>query len=56
MTNIKDSEFLRREKKTIRLMMDIYCRKNHQGQNSLSEECSSLLGFSLQRLDHCPWN
>ena len=43
-----------REKKTIKLMIDIYCQKKHgiiRGQ--LCEECAELLEYAHKRLSFC---
>jgi len=44
-----------REKRTIRAMVRIYCRKQHAGRAALCGECSELLEYALGRLDHCPF-
>ncbi|MCQ2232857.1 MAG: nitrous oxide-stimulated promoter family protein [Paludibacteraceae bacterium] len=47
------------EKKTVRQMIEIYCHgKKHEHKRLLShvevcEECSALLDYAYQRLDHC---
>ena len=40
------------EKRTVSHMIELWCRKNHGGQE-LCSECSELLDYSLARLDHC---
>ena len=40
------------EKKTVRLMIELWCRKKHSG-SPLCEECRALLDYSLARLEHC---
>ena len=42
-----------REKKTIKLMIEIFCRKNHGTKGSLCEECSELLEYADKRLTLC---
>ncbi|MDO4196841.1 MAG: nitrous oxide-stimulated promoter family protein [Prevotellaceae bacterium] len=52
---------IEQEKKTVRQMVEIYCRgKKHMSkegrrtrQSQLCEECSALLDYAYQRLDHC---
>lgn len=48
------SKSLSIEKRTIRVMMNIYCRKNH-GTKNLCSECSDLLAYAYKRIDHCPF-
>ncbi len=43
-----------REKKTIAVMMDIYCRGQHGGRR-LCAECAELLAYSVDRLEKCPF-
>ena len=40
------------EKRTVRLMIGLYCQHHHGGQE-LCEECKSLADYCDQRLDHC---
>ena len=43
-----------REKKTIKLMIDIYCRKKHgNNKGELCEECAELLEYAHNRLSFC---
>jgi hypothetical protein len=42
-----------REKKTIRIMIQIYCKAHHDSQNEICEECSELLDYAFLRLDKC---
>ncbi|WP_042272164.1 nitrous oxide-stimulated promoter family protein [[Clostridium] dakarense] len=45
---------IEREKKTIGIMINIYCRKNHGcSKNELCDECSELLEYASKRLDFC---
>jgi hypothetical protein len=49
---------VRREKRTIEVMLGIYCRDHHHGaagsvQDGLCEECAKLLRYARQRLDNC---
>ena len=45
---------LSREGKTVAVMIELYCKKNHQGI-SFCNECRELLEYALQRLDKCPF-
>jgi hypothetical protein len=44
-----------REAKTIRFMIDIYCRDQHGGGEALCPECAELRDYALARLDKCPF-
>lgn len=43
---------LKQEAKTIEVMIRIYCRAHHQG-NDLCQQCLDLLLYSRKRLRHC---
>ena len=40
------------EKRTVHLMIGVYCRHYHGGKG-LCEACQSLVDYCDQRLDHC---
>ena len=43
-----------REKKIIKLMIDIYCHKKHgNNKGELCEECAELLEYAHKRLSFC---
>ena len=43
-----------REKKTIKLMIEIYCKKNHgMKSGQLCQECEELLEYAHKRLSFC---
>lgn len=42
-----------KEKQTIRLMIEIYCKKHH-GQK-LCPECQELYDYACMRIDRCPF-
>jgi hypothetical protein len=44
-----------REKKTVAAMMRIYCAGHHGTADGLCASCDSLLSYSHQRLDRCPY-
>lgn len=49
---------IEREKRTIELMIRIYCEKNHNCKESkdeghLCEQCSELLEYAQKRLSYC---
>ncbi len=43
-----------REGKTIKVMIDMYCRGHHRG-SKLCSECGELLDHALERLNKCPF-
>lgn len=44
-----------REKKVIKMMVEIYCHRHHSTpRGSLCEDCANLLEYSLKRIDRCP--
>ena len=43
-----------REKKTVQVMVELYCRFHHGGPDSLCPECTRLLEYSHRRIDGCP--
>lgn len=48
---------IQREKKTVRVMIDVYCRKHHSHArrgNNLCAKCQQLADYATQRLDRCP--
>ncbi|MDR0845875.1 MAG: nitrous oxide-stimulated promoter family protein [Tannerella sp.] len=45
-----------RERKTIAIMIALYCRDRHKpASGHLCETCTSLQAYALQRLVHCPF-
>ncbi|MDE5774407.1 MAG: nitrous oxide-stimulated promoter family protein [Muribaculaceae bacterium] len=44
---------IEREKKVIRQMIEIFCRKHHKTDN-LCNDCQVLLTYAVNRLEHCP--
>ncbi|PEM23059.1 nitrous oxide-stimulated promoter family protein [Bacillus wiedmannii] len=45
---------IEREEKTISIMIDMYCKNEHQ-QNTLCEECQKLKDYAYFRLSKCPF-
>jgi hypothetical protein len=48
-----ESRRIRREKKTIGLMIGMYCQANHGGTTVPCEECGSLLSYAHLKIDAC---
>lgn len=51
--DVKTEKRLQQEKKTVELMIRIYCKSKDNYPNSLCPECKDLLDYSLLRLDNC---
>lgn len=47
---------LTRERKTIEIMVGIYCSGNHAMKNQLCEDCTGLLEYANHKIDKCPYN
>lgn len=47
------SKRIAREKKTIALMVTMYCNSHHSRGNGLCDECLQLLDYAEKRLDNC---
>jgi hypothetical protein len=45
---------IRRENKTVKQMIELYCRENHSSKG-LCPQCSTLLEYAQQRLEKCPF-
>lgn len=54
MPSARPSRRLRRESRTLALMIAMYCRDCHEGEG-LCPECADLLEYSLRRLNACPF-
>ena len=50
----KEHRRLRRERRTVRIMVGLYCMHHHGGQ-SLCPECEELASYADRRLDLCPY-
>lgn len=44
-----------REKRTVSLMITIYCRGNHGQKNGLCPQCQELVDYAKLRSDLCPF-
>ncbi len=50
----KEHQRLRRERKTVRTMVGLYC-KHHHGTPALCSDCEELASYADRRLDLCPY-
>ncbi|NNK93108.1 MAG: nitrous oxide-stimulated promoter family protein [Desulfobacterales bacterium] len=46
---------IKREIKTIKAMIRIYCKAHHNGGKNLCENCQKLQNYSITRLANCPF-
>jgi predicted amidophosphoribosyltransferase len=44
-----------RESDTIEVMINLYCRGQHEYKDELCVECRELLEYARERLDKCPF-
>ncbi len=52
----KRPDRMEREKKTIAVMVEIFCADKHDsGKGELCSDCRALLDYADQRLDKCPF-
>ena len=47
------SRKISREKKTIQVMIKMYCQKHHATPNELCDDCFHLLNYALERIEKC---
>jgi hypothetical protein len=51
-----DSRRVRRERRTIEVMIRMYCRAHHEGgDEALCPQCLSLNEYAMLRIDKCPF-
>jgi hypothetical protein len=55
MSKMQEPGRIRREKKTVQLMIALYCRGHHGTGTELCPECKSLRAYALERLSRCPF-
>jgi hypothetical protein len=46
---------LERERYTIQVMINIFCRGNHHTSDAVCVECQQLYSYAMQRVDKCPY-
>ena len=49
----KQPSIIKREKKMVEAMVQIYCRNHHFTKNTLCSECITLMDYAKNRLDNC---
>mgnify|MGYP001625285602 FL=1 len=55
MSNQKIESKREREKRTVSLMIRIYCKKKHGTRKGLCPECEALDAYARMRSDKCPF-
>lgn len=50
-----ESKMLKREKKSVRLMVEIYCRGYHETHGELCAECAEYKEYVFRYLEKCPF-
>ena len=46
---------IRRELKTVRVMIEIYCRGQHRAGDELCRDCQELWDYARTRVERCPF-
>jgi len=46
---------MKRERKTVESMINIYCRDHHHARGELCSECREMLEYARFRLSNCPF-
>jgi hypothetical protein len=52
---LSDHPRIRREKKTMKAMLKIYCNNHHNTSEEFCEKCSQLYEYAKKRLSKCPF-
>jgi len=47
------SNRLEREKSTVQMMIELYCKAHHRPERQLCPDCQELLEYAMTRLSHC---
>ncbi len=50
-----ESRRLQRERHTIQVMIEMYCRDKHAPGGGLCPTCQELRAYAMQRIDRCPF-
>lgn len=50
-----ESRRIRRERKTLKAMIGIYCRDRHGSREGVCGRCATLMDYADERLDACPY-
>ncbi len=44
-----------REQRTIKVMIEMYCRRHRHRKETLCNECRALINYAMQRIEKCPF-
>jgi hypothetical protein len=51
-----ENQRTRRERKTVSVMIGMYCRARHNGHaGTLCDRCTALHDYAMERIDKCPY-
>jgi hypothetical protein len=50
---MKKENRLNRERETIKVMVNMYCRSVHSSSGIICSDCQSLLDYACLKIDHC---
>jgi hypothetical protein len=53
---MKDSSRISREKKTLKIMIGMYCNAHHCKAGGSCMECDRLYDYAMSRIDKCPYH
>lgn len=53
MSHLTEKPRITRERRTVRCMVEIYCRDHHQPTGGLCAGCDELFSYAMRRLDTC---
>ena len=53
---MKDQTRISREKKTLKIMIEMYCNAHHRKAGVLCGECGSLYDYAINKIDKCPFH
>ncbi len=51
----KKKNILKRERKTVRIMIQMHCSNFHESKKILCKDCSEMWDYASSRLDYCTW-
>ncbi len=54
-TNYNEPPIIKREKKEVGFMVQIYCNAKHKTKDNLCSECCEFLTYAKDRLSNCPY-
>ena len=51
-----NSRRIRREKRTVSIMIEMYCRARHNShKGALCARCTQMHDYAMERIDKCPF-